>query len=54
MIDRKQYKNKQICVIIKDSLDCEESLMYKPNPVDTKGVVLPEELHELTEKIAEN
>lgn len=28
--------------------------MYKPTPVDTKGIELPEELLELTEKIAEN
>lgn len=28
--------------------------MYKPNPIDTSGVVLPEELIILTEKIAEN
>lgn len=28
--------------------------MYKPNPIDTSGVVLPEELLVLTEKIAEN
>ncbi len=28
--------------------------MYKPNPIDTKDVKLPQELLELTEKIAEN
>ncbi len=28
--------------------------MYKPNPIDTSGIVLPKELLELTEKIAEN
>lgn len=28
--------------------------MYKPNPIDTKDIVLPDELVELTEKIAEN
>lgn len=28
--------------------------MYIPKPVDTKNVVLPQELLELTEKIAEN
>ena len=28
--------------------------MYKPNPIDTSAVKLPEELLELTEKIAEN
>jgi len=28
--------------------------MYKPNPIDTSSIVLPEELLELTEKIAEN
>lgn len=28
--------------------------MYKPNPIDTKGIELPKELLELTEKIAEN
>lgn len=28
--------------------------MYKPNPIDTSDVKLPEELTELTEKIAEN
>lgn len=28
--------------------------MYKPKPIDTKGVALPQELLELTEKIAEN
>ena len=28
--------------------------MYKPNPIDTSKVELPEELLELTEKIAEN
>lgn len=28
--------------------------MYKPNPIDTSKVKLPEELFELTEKIAEN
>ncbi len=27
---------------------------YKPNPIDTSQVVLPEELTELTEKIAAN
>ena len=27
---------------------------YKPNPIDTSDVVLPEELLALTEKIAEN
>ena len=27
---------------------------YKPSPVDTSDVILPEELLELTEKIAEN
>lgn len=27
---------------------------YKPNPMDTSDVVLPEELIELTEKIAKN
>ena len=28
--------------------------MYKPNPIDTSGIVLPESLLELTEKISEN
>lgn len=28
--------------------------MYKPNPIDTSNVKLPEDLLELTEKIAEN
>lgn len=28
--------------------------IYKPEPVDTSDIVLPEELLELTEKIAEN
>ena len=28
--------------------------MYNPKPIDTKNVALPEELLELTEKIAEN
>ena len=28
--------------------------MYTPNPIDTSSVKLPEELVELTEKIAEN
>ena len=28
--------------------------MYKPEPIDTKDVILPEELTALTEKIAEN
>ena len=28
--------------------------MYKPNPVDTGNIKLPEELLELTERIAEN
>ncbi len=28
--------------------------MYKPKPVDTSAVILPDELLELTEKIAEN
>lgn len=28
--------------------------MYKPNPIDTSSVVLPKDLLELTEKIAEN
>lgn len=28
--------------------------MYKPNPIDTGKIELPEELLELTEKIAEN
>ncbi|MEE0945440.1 MAG: RyR domain-containing protein [Acutalibacteraceae bacterium] len=28
--------------------------MYKPNPIDLSKVVLPDELTELTEKIAEN
>lgn len=28
--------------------------MYKPNPIDTSNVELPEELLALTEKIAEN
>ncbi len=28
--------------------------MYKPNPIDTNNIELPEELLELTEKIAEN
>ena len=28
--------------------------MYKPNPIDTSGIVLPDTLVELTEKIAEN
>lgn len=28
--------------------------MYKPNPVDTSDIILPEDLSELTEKIAEN
>ncbi len=31
-----------------------ENVMYKPNPVDTKDIKLPQELFELTEKIAEN
>ena len=28
--------------------------MYKPNPIDTKDIVLSDKLVELTEKIAEN
>lgn len=28
--------------------------MYEPKPIDTKDVILPEDLLELTEKIAEN
>lgn len=28
--------------------------MYKPTPIDTSSVVLPQEILELTEKIAEN
>ena len=28
--------------------------MYKPEPINTQDIVLPEELMELTEKIAEN
>lgn len=28
--------------------------MYKPKPIDTSDIVLPKELLELTEKIAEN
>lgn len=28
--------------------------MYKPNPIDTSSVILPKELLDLTEKIAEN
>ena len=28
--------------------------MYTPKPIDTKDIVLPEELLQLTEKIAEN
>jgi ryanodine receptor 2 len=28
--------------------------MYEPKPVDTSDIILPEELLELTEKIAEN
>jgi len=28
--------------------------MYKPNPIDTSDIVLPDELLELTEKLAEN
>lgn len=28
--------------------------MYKPNPIDTSNVTLPDDLLELTEKIAEN
>lgn len=28
--------------------------MYKPNPIDTSNITLPENLLELTEKIAEN
>ncbi len=28
--------------------------MYTPKPIDTKNIVLPQELIELTEKIAEN
>ena len=28
--------------------------MYKPNPLDTSNIQLPEDLLELTEKIAEN
>ena len=28
--------------------------MYKPNPIDTNGIELPEELVGLTERIAEN
>ena len=28
--------------------------MYKPQPIDTSKVILPEELLQLTEKIAEN
>ena len=29
-------------------------MMYQPKPVDTSGIELPEELLELSEKIAEN
>lgn len=28
--------------------------MYKPEPINTKNIILPEDLIELTEKIAEN
>lgn len=28
--------------------------MYKPNPIDTSGIILDKELIKLTEKIAEN
>ena len=28
--------------------------MYKPNPIDTSDIILPEELIALTDKIAEN
>lgn len=28
--------------------------MYKPKPIDTSGIVLPQDLLDLTEKIAEN
>jgi len=28
--------------------------MYKPNPIDTSKIALPEELEELTERLAEN
>lgn len=28
--------------------------MYEPKPIDTSGVILPEELLRLTEKLAEN
>ncbi len=28
--------------------------MYKPNPIDTSGINLPDDLLELTERIAEN
>jgi hypothetical protein len=29
-------------------------LSYEPEPIDTSGVTLPEEIHELTERLAEN
>ncbi len=29
-------------------------MMYNPNPINTEHIVLPQELMELTEKIAEN
>ena len=28
--------------------------MYKPNPINTQDIILPDELLELTEKLAEN
>lgn len=31
-----------------------EKKIYTPHPIDTKDVVLPDELNELAEKIAEN
>ena len=31
-----------------------EKNMYNPKPIDTKGIVLPESLLDLTEQIAEN
>lgn len=38
----------------RNSIDEGDSLMYKPNPIDTSKIELPEELLELTEKIAKN
>ena len=32
----------------------EETTVYKPDPIDTSDILLPPELQELTEKIAEN